>query len=63
MSTTPDAPKPQHTDLDELREEIDELKSIPVEELVNPTPADLADREPTPTPTDSIGSEDWGTSQ
>ena len=57
--TTPDTPKPQHADLAELREEIDELKAIPEEELVNPTPADLVGREPTPTPTDAIGSEEW----
>ncbi|GAA3915541.1 hypothetical protein [Microbacterium invictum] len=61
--TSSDGPKPQHTDLDALREEIDELKSIPEEELVNPTPADLIDREPTPEPTDSIGSEDWNSAE
>ena len=41
------------------RSEIDELKKIPTEELVNPTPAPLADTEPEPEPTDAIGSEDW----
>lgn len=51
---TPDGP-----DLTELREEIDELESESTQELVSPTPAGLVDREPTPHPTDAIGSEDW----
>lgn len=52
---------PDGEDLDALREEIDELKKIPEEELISPLPADLAREEPTPGPTDAIGSEDWGT--
>ncbi|MEV8359324.1 hypothetical protein [Microbacterium sp. NPDC076895] len=46
-----------HEDLDALRKEIDELKSIPEEQLISPAPADLLDREPTPHPTNAIGSE------
>ncbi|WP_396668067.1 hypothetical protein [Microbacterium sp. R86528] len=59
MTSTPDASAPDGADLTELRKEIDELKAIPEEELVNPTPASLTDREPTPHATDAIGSEDW----
>jgi hypothetical protein len=51
---TPDGP-----DLDALRDEIDDLKKIPTEELVNPTPKIVEENEPTPKPTDAIGSEDW----
>ncbi|MGZ0710434.1 hypothetical protein ACWPKO_19060 (plasmid) [Coraliomargarita sp. W4R53] len=52
---------PEHdgADLAELRKEIDGLKAIPEEEIVNPTPAGLSDREPTPHATDAIGSENW----
>lgn len=53
----PDAP--DGTDLDALRDEIDELQKIPTEELVNPTPESLKKREPEPKPTDALGSEDW----
>lgn len=58
MTGTPDN-LPDGADLDALRSEIDELKKIPTEELVNPTPAPLANTEPEPEPTDAIGSEDW----
>lgn len=57
MTGIPEAP--DGPDLAALREEIDELESQSTEELVSPTPAALKDREPTPHPTDSIGSEDW----
>lgn len=50
---------PQGPDLDALRDEIDELQKIPTEELVNPTPTRVEENEPTPKPTDAIGSEDW----
>lgn len=50
---------PAGPDLDALRTEIDELKSTPTEELVSPVPHVDADDEPTPEPTDAIGSEDW----
>lgn len=53
LPETPDGP-----DLDALRDEIDDLKKVPVDELVSPTPEALADTEPTPSPTDAIGSED-----
>ena len=48
-----------HEDLDALRKEIDDLKSIPEEQLISPTPADLLEEEPTPHPTNAIGSEQW----
>lgn len=53
LPDTPDGP-----DLDALRAEIDELQKIPTEELVNPTPTIVAENEPTPEPTDPIGSAD-----
>lgn len=53
-SSTPDG-----ADLAELREQIDELKSIPTEELVNPVPHDVAEDAPEAEPTDAIGSEEW----
>ena len=49
-------------DLDALRHEIDELKAIPEEELVNPLPKQVEEREPTPQPTNAIGSEQWNKS-
>ncbi len=57
--TTNDGTAPDGHDLAELREEIDELKSIPTDELVNPVPHALQQEEPAPEPTDAIGSEDW----
>lgn len=59
MTSTPDQPTPHGEDLAELREEIDELQAIPEEEMLSPTPADIAKREPTPHATDAIGSTDW----
>ena len=59
MTSTPDAPEHDGSDLAELREEIDALKAIPHEEVVNPMPKDVEEREPTPRPTDAIGSEKW----
>jgi len=50
---------PEGPDLDALRDEIDDLQKIPTEELVNPTPTLVEENEPTPKPTDAIGSEDW----
>jgi len=49
---------PEGADLDALRDEIDELKNTPTEELVSPVPHDVEEREPTPTPTDPIGGEE-----
>ena len=46
MTSTPDAPEHDGSDLAELREEIDALKAIPHEEIVNPLPKNLEDREP-----------------
>ncbi|SDH05747.1 hypothetical protein [Microbacterium pygmaeum] len=57
MTSIPDAPDGE--DLAALREEIDRLKAIPEEELVDPTPASLKGRELEPEPTDAIGSEKW----
>ncbi len=54
LPETPDGP-----DLGALRDEIDDLQKIPTEELVNPAPAIVEENEPTPKPTDAIGSEDW----
>lgn len=51
---TPDGP-----DLAALRVEIDELENQSTDELVSPTPAALVNDEPTPHPTDAIGSEKW----
>ena len=59
MISTPDRPEHDGSDLAELREEIDALKAIPHEEIVNPLPKNIEDREPEPEPTDAIGSEDW----
>lgn len=59
MTSTPDAPDHDGSDLAALREEIDALKAIPHEEIVNPLPKLLEEREPTPAPTDAIGSEKW----
>lgn len=59
MTSTPDHPEHDGSDLAELREEIDALKAIPHEEIVNPLPKNIEDREPEPEPTDAIGSEDW----
>ena len=58
MTSTPDAAAHDGADLAELREEIDELKAIPEEELVNPLPHAIEESEPTPTPTDAIGGGD-----
>jgi len=60
MTSTPDAPEHDGSDLAELRAEIDELKAIPHEEIVNPQPHGLEEREPEAEPTDAIGSEHWG---
>ncbi|WP_194411203.1 hypothetical protein [Microbacterium cremeum] len=59
MTTTSGSPEHDGGDLAELRAEIDALKAIPHEEIVNPLPHDLEEREPTPRPTDAIGSEKW----
>ncbi|MBN9175954.1 MAG: hypothetical protein J0I43_01085 [Microbacterium sp.] len=61
-SNVPDLPEsPEGPDLDALRDEIDELKKVPTEELVNPKPVFVEENEPTPKPTDAIGSEKWST--
>ncbi|MET0734773.1 MAG: hypothetical protein ABWY55_03905 [Microbacterium sp.] len=59
MTSNPDVPAHDGSDLKALREEIDELKAIPEEELLNPLPTSIEEREATPTPTDAIGSEKW----
>lgn len=42
-------------DLKALRAEIDALKAIPEEEILNPLPHSFVVNEPTPVPTDAIG--------
>jgi hypothetical protein len=59
MTSTPGTPARDGSDLAALREEIDELKAIPEEELLNPLPSAVEEREPTPHSTDAIGSEKW----
>lgn len=59
MTTTGGSPEHDGSDLAELREEIDALKAIPHEEIVNPLPKDVEEREPTPHSTDAIGTEKW----
>ncbi|MFE7844468.1 hypothetical protein ACFUTX_04645 [Microbacterium sp. NPDC057407] len=59
MTSTPDTPAHDGTDLAALREEIDQLKAIPEEELLNPVPSTVEEREPTPHSTDAIGTEKW----
>jgi hypothetical protein len=59
MTSTPENPTPDGSDLDALREEIDELKAIPEDELVSPTPKTVEEEEPIPHPTDAIGGEEW----
>ncbi|GAB2854218.1 hypothetical protein ACFQ0P_12365 [Microbacterium insulae] len=59
MTSTPETPAHDGSDLAALRAEIDELKSIPQEELLNPLPSGVEEREPAPRPTDAIGSEKW----
>ena len=59
MTTTGGSPEHDGSDLAELREEIDALKAIPHEEIVNPFPKDVEEREPTPRATDAIGTEEW----
>ena len=54
LPDTPDGP-----DLAALREEIDEVKDTPTEELISPVPHAVEEAAPTPAPTDAIGSEDW----
>lgn len=52
MTSTPDGPDHDGSDLAALREEIDELKAIPEEELIEPLPTSIEEREPEPEPTD-----------
>lgn len=59
MTSTPGTPEHDGSDLAELREEIDALKAIPHEEIVNPLPKGVEEREPEPRPTDGVGSEEW----
>ncbi|MET0297575.1 MAG: hypothetical protein ABW024_09250 [Microbacterium sp.] len=59
MTSTPETPNLDGSDLAELREEIDALKAIPEEELLNPLPTAVEERELVPEPTDAIGSEKW----
>lgn len=58
MSTIGDTPAHDGEDLARLRQKIDELKSVPADELVSPDVTKL-DEVSEPEPTDAIGSEDW----
>lgn len=60
--TANDGDGTERENLDALRKEIDDLQSIPEEQLISPTPADLLDEEPTPHPTNAVGSEQWNKS-
>ena len=59
MVSTPDNPQHDGSDLAALREEIDALKAIPEEDLLNPLPPRVEENEPTPHSTDAIGTEKW----
>ena len=59
MTSTSGSPEHDGSDLAELRKEIDALQAIPHEEVVNPLPKNVEEREPTPHATDAIGSEKW----
>lgn len=59
MTSTPENPNLDGSDLAALREEIDELKAIPEEDLLNPLPRTVEENEPEPEPTNAIGSEKW----
>lgn len=58
MTSTPEHPAHDGSDLAELREEIDALQAIPEEELVMPSPRARGDRLDAE-PTDAIGTEKW----
>ena len=53
MVSTPDNPQHDGSDLAALREEIDALKAIPEEDLLNPLPPFVEENEPTPHATDA----------
>ncbi|WP_439592265.1 hypothetical protein [Microbacterium sp.] len=59
MTSTPENPAHDGSDLAELREEIDELQAIPEDELLSPLPNAVEEHEPEATPSDAIGSEKW----
>lgn len=59
MTSTPETPDHDGSDLAALRDEIDELQAIPSEELVSPVPPLVEEEVPAATPTDAIGSEKW----
>jgi hypothetical protein len=59
MTATPGSPEHDGSDLAALREEIDALQAIPHEEVVNPLPKGVEEREPAPHASDAIGSEKW----
>lgn len=49
--------EPHGPDLTELRKDIDALKAVPTEDLIDPEPASLVQDEPQPSPSDAPGSE------
>lgn len=62
MTSDDRTPTPDGEDLAALRETIDELKSTPTEQLIDPLPGKLEEDLPTPERTDAIGSEKWNES-
>jgi hypothetical protein len=60
MTSIPE--QPEGPDLEAIRKEIDELKDVPTEELIEPTPKSIAEDEPTIARTDAPGTEDWNDS-
>ncbi|MBB2974814.1 hypothetical protein FHX49_000355 [Microbacterium endophyticum] len=59
MTTTPEHPAHDGSDLAELRKVIDELASKSTESLIDPEPAALREAEGEPHPTEAIGSTNW----
>lgn len=59
MTSTPEHPAHDGSDLAELRSEIDALKAETYDEVTAPEEEELGGLEGTPEPTDAIGSVDW----
>lgn len=59
MTSTPEHPAHDGSDLAKLRQDIDGLKSKSEHDLISPTPKAIDDMEGHPTPTDAMGFEDW----
>ena len=59
MTSTSGSAPHDGSDLEALRDQIDRLQAVPAEELLEPLPKTVREREATPEPTDAIGSEKW----